>query len=66
MCQYWFKNGSLKNGGELTSPGYPTLYGHHLNCTWIINVEDGYYINLEINNFWVKSCENVPMVPQKL
>ena len=57
MCQYWFKNGSLENGGELTSPGSwnnPTSYGHNLDCTWIINVEDGYFINLEIYTFRVR------------
>ena len=54
MCQYWFKNGSLGYGGELTSPGYPSNYGHNLDCSWIINVQDGYYLNLEITFFRVK------------
>ena len=55
MCQYWFKNGSLENGGYLTSPNNPSIYGLDLDCTWIINIEDGYYINLEITDFRVKS-----------
>ena len=58
MCQFWLNGGSLESAGNLTSPyfdGSKTIYGHNLNCTWMINVQDGFYINLEIwGNFWVK------------
>ena len=59
MCQYWFN----KSAGTLTSPHFfhdyahpdkAPVYGHNLNCTWMIDVKDGFYINLEITYFAVK------------
>ena len=49
-----------KADGTLTSPNfgkndlgdYPD-YDHNLNCTWILNADQGYYITLEIEIFWV-------------
>ena len=46
--------------GTLTSPnfgvndlGYYQNYDHDLNCTWILNAAQGYYITLEIEFFMV-------------
>ena len=57
MCQFWLNTGSLESGGNLTSPyPFPAVYSHNLNCTWMLNVKEGFYINLEItDDFWVKS-----------
>ena len=30
-------------------------YGNNINCTWVINVQDGFYINLELKFFMVRS-----------
>ena len=61
-CQYWLN----KADGTLTSPnlgvndlGYiMTYYGYYdnnLNCTWILNADQGYYIILEIDYFKVNN-----------
>ena len=46
--------------GTLTSPnfgtndlGYNHIYDHNLNCTWILNADEGYYITLEFEYFMV-------------
>ena len=51
-----------KTDGTLTSPnfgvndlGYYQYYDHNLNCTWILNTDQGYYITLEIEDFWVNN-----------
>ena len=52
MCQFWLN----ESAGTLTSPhfdGQGQVYGHNLNCTWMIDVQDGFYINLEITYFKV-------------
>ena len=53
MCRFWLN----KSAGTLTSPHYGQYqyYGHNLNCTWMIDVQDGFYINIEITSFRVKS-----------
>ena len=55
-CQYWLN----KADGTLTSTnfgqnnfGYYHLYDHNVNCTWILNADQGYYITLEIEYFRV-------------
>ena len=55
-CQYWLN----KVDGTLTSPnfgindiGYYQKYHHNLNCTWILNADEGFYITLQIDNFGV-------------
>ena len=55
-CQYWLNEAD----GTLTSPnfgvndlGYYQNYDHDLNCTWILNAAQGYYITLEIEFFMV-------------
>ena len=55
-CQYWLN----KTDGTLTSPnfgvngfGYSTLYDNDLNCTWILNADEGYYVTLEFDFFSV-------------
>ena len=53
MCQFWLNTGSLENAGKLTSPYYPAIYSHNLNCTWMIIGQEGFYINLEIDFFKV-------------
>ena len=56
-----------KEDGTLTSPNfgvkdyeqlnsvadYYPRYDHNLNCTWILNADQGYYITLEIEYFRV-------------
>ena len=59
-CQYWFN----KAEGTLTSPNFGIndihsisykyqWYDHNLNCTWILNADQEYYITLEIDHFYV-------------
>ena len=55
-CQYWLN----KVDGTLTSPnfgvndlGWNQDYDNNLNCTWILNADQGYYITLEIEYFEV-------------
>ena len=57
-CQYWLN----KADGTLTSPnfgindkGAEHFYDHDLNCTWILNANQGYYITLEIDYFEVNN-----------
>ena len=57
-CQYWLN----KADGTLTSPNFGVNdlgnyqdYNHNLNCTWILNTDQGYYITLEIEDFWVNN-----------
>ena len=58
ICQFWLN----ETAGTLTSPHFDgnhgvgnQVYGHNLNCTWMINIHDGFYINFEITYFKVKS-----------
>ena len=50
-CQYWINRAD----GTLTSPHYDSekhqYYDHNLNCTWILNADQGFYITLEIDDF---------------
>ena len=57
-CQYWLN----KADGTLTSPnfgknaiGYSGKYDYNLNCTWILNADQGFYITLEIDDFMVNN-----------
>ena len=57
-CQYWLNEAD----GTLTSPnfgvndlGYYQEYDNNLNCTWILNANQGYYITLEIEYFDVNN-----------
>ena len=57
-CQYWLN----KTDGTLTSPnfgisdfGQYQYYDHNLNCIWILNADQGYYITLEIEYFKVNN-----------
>ena len=66
-CQYWLN----KTDGTLTSPNFGAtaianyelydygpgykVYDHNLNCTWILNADQGYYIILEIDYFKVNN-----------
>ena len=47
-CQYWFN----KADGILTSTNHYSMfnmYDHNLNCTWILNADQGFYITLEFD-----------------
>ena len=51
-----------KGAGTLTSPNFGVnddgsyqYYDHNLNCTWILNADQGYYITLEIEEFYVNN-----------
>ena len=60
-CQYWLN----KAEGTLTSPNFDVnafehyynqrfqFYDHNLNCTWILNADQEYYITLDIEYFQV-------------
>ena len=56
-----------KADGRLTSPnfgindlGYSSKhYIHDLNCTWILNADEGYYITLEIEYFEVNNNNDI-------
>ena len=50
-CQYWLN----KVDGILTSPNYPKYYDLNLNCTLILNADQGLYITLEIEYFDVNN-----------
>ena len=57
-CQYWLN----EVDGTLTSPNFGIndhgtyqLYDHDLNCSWILNADPGFYITLEIENFYVNN-----------
>ena len=34
------------------------FYDHDLNCTWILNADQGFYITLEIEDFGVNNDSN--------
>ena len=54
-CQYWLN----KADGTLTSPNfkhtsnyhssYYHSYDHNLNCIWILNADQGFYLTLEFD-----------------
>lgn len=37
--------------GTITSPGFPDVYPHGINCIWTINVQPGYLIRLTFTSF---------------
>uniref|UniRef100_A0A8C9G846 CUB domain-containing protein n=1 Tax=Pavo cristatus TaxID=9049 RepID=A0A8C9G846_PAVCR len=37
--------------GTITSPGFPDVYPHGINCTWTINIQPGYLIRLTFTSF---------------
>ena len=60
-CQYWLNETS----GTLTSPnfyvyswGLGHYYDHNLNCSWILNADQGFYITVEIVYFVVNDITN--------
>ncbi|XP_010710919.1 cubilin-like isoform X2 [Meleagris gallopavo] len=55
-AQYWPLDticGESLTGSEgtITSPGYPDVYPHGINCTWTINIQPGYLIRLTFASF---------------
>ena len=55
-----------KADGTLTSPNFGVndlgiykSYDHNLNCTWILNADEGYYIILEIEYFEVNNNNDI-------
>ena len=54
-CQYWLKESSR----ELTSPyfqyGTEQKYYNRMNCTWMLKAEQGFYINIEMDYFYVNN-----------
>ena len=53
-CQFWLDDSAK----VLTSPyfdGNDQRYYNNLNCTWMLKAEQGYNVNFEINNLWVKN-----------
>ena len=53
-CQFWLK----ENSRILISPyfdGVNQRYYLNLNYTWMLKTEQGFYINFEIEGFWVKN-----------
>ena len=61
QCQYWLN----KTDGTLTSPffgknaiGNQQRYDNNLNCTWIINADQGFYITLDIEYFEVNDNDH--------
>ena len=52
-CQFWLD----KSAKVLTSPyvdGQPDVYYNNMNCTWILEAEEGFYINFETERFLVR------------
>ena len=53
-CQFWLD----KSAKVLTSPyidgGEIDQYYNNLNCTWLIEAEQGFYVNFEFEKFWVR------------
>ncbi|CAH3164351.1 unnamed protein product [Porites evermanni] len=47
--------------GSIRSPGYPNIYPHNKDCTWLISVSSGMYIALMFTHFDVYQGAN----PQK-
>ncbi len=56
-CKYILQN--LK--GNIKSPGYPSNYPSNLDCSWLIQAQDGYTITLKTDSFRLEgpspSCE---------
>uniref|UniRef100_A0A8C9LFB5 Cubilin n=1 Tax=Pavo cristatus TaxID=9049 RepID=A0A8C9LFB5_PAVCR len=55
-AQYWPLDtvcGESLTGSEgtITSPGFPDVYPHGINCTWTINIQPGYLIRLTFTSF---------------
>ena len=53
-CQFWLD----ETARVLTSPhfnGTNQCYGHNLKCTWTLMAKEGFYINMEIDYFWVNN-----------
>ena len=64
-CQFWLNDSSK----ILTSPylngskhHFYQPYYNNLNCTWMLKAEQGYYVNLEIDFFWVNKNSNSKMI----
>ena len=63
-CQYWL-NETLRT---LTSPFFEMSsktsiqYHHNLNCTWILTAGQGFYVNFEIDYFWVNNDKYTPSI----
>ena len=64
-CQYWFN----KTDGRLTSPnfgdnelGYPQWYDYNINCTWILNADQGFYITLYIEHLSVNNQIQITLI----
>ena len=55
-CQFWLDDSTK----VLTSPffGHLQQYYHNLNCTWILEAEQGSYVNFEIDYFRVNYRKN--------
>lgn len=52
---------SGNTSGMLTSPGYPE-YRHNLDCAYIINPPNGYYLQVQLPNFAIEerfSCSQL-------
>ena len=55
-----------KADGRLTSPNFGVndlgnykLYDYNVNCTWVLNADQGYYITLEIDYLRVKNDDTI-------
>ena len=42
------------NTGMITSPNYPANYPNYANCSWLIEVDDGYVVQLTIIDFYIE------------
>ena len=52
----WSENYFARNGGELSSPGYPNFnYPNNMDCTTLIYVDHGFQVVVDITFF---SLEN--------
>ncbi|XP_071080748.1 G-protein coupled receptor GRL101-like [Haliotis cracherodii] len=40
--------GIIKHTGEITSRSYPFYYGENINCTWIVRLEEGTFVRLDL------------------
>ena len=61
-----------KADGTLTSPNFGVNdlgnykeYDHNLNCTWILNADQGLYITLEIDYFRVNNDDTIAIYLHK-
>ena len=52
-CQYWLN----ETAGMLTSPNFANYgeYDHNLNCTWILHANEGFYVTIKIEHFFVSN-----------